>query len=73
MFVKTDSTIVITEVYRDSRRYPVDPIVLYFDEIESVKQVKLWTLATVVLTTVVVCAAAFVVYAWGYKEGWEGD
>ena len=46
LFTKTDSTVVILAVYRDSRRYKVDPIVIPLEDIESINKIKLWKLGT---------------------------
>lgn len=63
-FTKTDSTVVMHEIYRNSRRIEVDPIVIPVGEIESVKKVSVWKFGTAVSAVIAGSAVAFMVFMW---------
>jgi len=67
-FTKTDSTVVIFEVYRDGKRIAIDPVVLSLEEVDSVKKVQLWSTGTniIVISTFVVAAGLAVALVFTY-------
>jgi hypothetical protein len=68
-FTKTDSTVVISELFRDGKRFEVEPIVVPVEDIESVKKVRLWKPGTAVIVVALVGVAVVVVYASAFAEG----
>ena len=66
---KTDSTVVISEVFREGKRFEVEPIVVQLEDIESVKKVGLWGPGTAIIVVTLVGVAAAVAYAWALAEG----
>jgi hypothetical protein len=71
-FSKTDSTVVISELYREGKRFEIEPIVVPVEDIESVKQVKLWGPGTTIIVVALVGMAAAVAYAWVLAAGLGG-
>jgi hypothetical protein len=68
-FTKTDSTVVISELFREGKRFEVEPIVVQLEDIESVKRVRLWGPGTTIIVVAVVGVAAAVAYASAFAEG----
>jgi hypothetical protein len=64
-FTRTDSTVVIYEVFREGKRLEVNPIVIPAKDIESVKKVRLWRTGTAIFVVSVVTVAAGV-FILGY-------
>jgi hypothetical protein len=68
-FSKNDSTSVISELFREGKRFEVEPIVVQLKDIESVKKVRLWKPGTTIIVVVLISAAAALIYAWSLAEG----
>lgn len=68
-FSKTDSTVVISELFQEGKRFEVEPIVVQLEDIESVKKVRMWKPGTTIIVVALVGAAAVVAYAWALAEG----
>jgi hypothetical protein len=68
-FVKTDSTIIITELYRGGKRIKVAPLAIPLVEIESVERVQIWRLGTAIISVLVVGGALVGLYFWGVAKG----
>jgi hypothetical protein len=71
-FTKTDSTVVISELFREGKRFEVEPIVEQLEDIESVKIVRLWKPGTTIIVVALVGVATVVLYAWALAEGLKG-
>jgi len=71
-FSKTDSTVVISELFREGKRFEVGPIVVQLEDIESVKKVRLWKPGTTLIVVALVGVAAVVIYASALASGLRG-
>jgi hypothetical protein len=67
-FTKTDSTVVISELFRDGKRFEIEPIVVPVEDIESVKKVQLWGPGT----GIIVVGLAAVAYVWILASAYKG-
>ena len=60
---------MISGVFREGKRFEVEPIVVQLEDIESVKKVGLWGPGTAIIVVALVGVAAAVAYAWALAEG----
>jgi hypothetical protein len=68
-FTKTESTLVITELYRGGKRIKVAPFAIPLDEIESVERIQAWWLGITIFSVLILGAALFGAYMWALAEG----
>ena len=59
---RTDSSVVIYELYRNGERIEVDPLKIRMSDIDCIKKSKIWWPATIAIIVVVGGAAGFAAY-----------